>query len=122
MKELARVQRIQEMYVQVQNDHFAQGYTEGYNHFIAQKQIRMSDEQIACFIEQAMSSPCSRISNAGYVTGWLAALMKQQADQTGQMPRRIPISSDKQMLRLQLISQAGSDTQISVIGEELAPL
>ena len=75
---------IQDHEIVVRGDDFAQGYVEGYNYFIAQQNTPISDELIAHFIQQAMRCPLVPTANAGYITGWIAALLKQQTTQVRQ--------------------------------------
>lgn len=66
--------------IQVQDETFQYGYQQGYQRF-QQTHARQAidDTAIHTFIASNMTNPMAPdLENAGYITGWLSALLRQQ--------------------------------------------
>ena|SRR5437660_6698750 len=73
--------------IQVADRQFQQGYRQGYEHFRRWWTKRtFTDRTLYTFlISNLMNAHASYCENAGYVTGWLAALLENRLEQEAPM-------------------------------------
>ncbi|HEY4387510.1 MAG TPA: hypothetical protein VGN34_23895 [Ktedonobacteraceae bacterium] len=83
---LTTIQHIAKRPFRVHDDTFAQSYVAGYQRFMNDNpdpNKPVSDGYIFSFIFKNICDPLnSNYSNAGYIVGWIAALLRQAPDAT----------------------------------------
>ena len=69
--------------IQVADEQFQQGYHQGYAHFVRwwAKRTFTDGTMYTFLVTNLMNAHASNRQNAGYVTGWLAALLEGKQEQ-----------------------------------------